>query len=153
MHTKLSRIWGSDRPDDGGSKDLWNVGKLLPDYTALKPRRQPSPHTKVFVGTSEGKGPLETPGLRGGIILTLVFKKYGVRLRATFIWLWIAKNDGVLRRRYEPFCFHKKTGNCLSSWATVNFSRKLLLCGLRSTEICLCVIGLSFLLNICVSNK
>jgi hypothetical protein len=22
------------RPDDGGSKHLWNVGKLLPDYTA-----------------------------------------------------------------------------------------------------------------------
>jgi hypothetical protein len=28
--------------DDGGSKYLWNVGKLLPDYTALKPSRQPS---------------------------------------------------------------------------------------------------------------
>jgi hypothetical protein len=28
------------RPDDGGSKDLWNVGKLLPDYTVLQPRRQ-----------------------------------------------------------------------------------------------------------------
>jgi hypothetical protein len=30
------------RPDDGGSKDLWNVGKLLPDYTVLRPRRQQS---------------------------------------------------------------------------------------------------------------
>jgi hypothetical protein len=30
------------RPDDGGSKDVWNVGKLLPDYTALEPRRQAS---------------------------------------------------------------------------------------------------------------
>jgi hypothetical protein len=48
---KLSRIRGShggeyeDRwrcPDDGGSKDLWNVGKLLPDYTVLQPRRQQS---------------------------------------------------------------------------------------------------------------
>jgi hypothetical protein len=29
-------------PDDGGSKDLCNVGKLLLDYTALQPRRQPS---------------------------------------------------------------------------------------------------------------
>jgi hypothetical protein len=29
------------RPDDGGSKDLWNVGKLLPDNTALQPRWQP----------------------------------------------------------------------------------------------------------------
>jgi hypothetical protein len=27
------------RPDDGGSKHLWNVGKLLPDYTAQHPRR------------------------------------------------------------------------------------------------------------------
>jgi hypothetical protein len=29
-------------PDDGGSKDLWNFGELLPDYMALQPRRQPS---------------------------------------------------------------------------------------------------------------
>jgi hypothetical protein len=27
--------------DDGGSKRLWNVGKLLPDYTVQQPRRQP----------------------------------------------------------------------------------------------------------------
>jgi hypothetical protein len=26
-------------PDDGGSKDLWNGGTLLLDYTALQPRR------------------------------------------------------------------------------------------------------------------
>jgi hypothetical protein len=32
-------------PVDGGSKDLWNVGKLLPDYTALQPRRQPSSYS------------------------------------------------------------------------------------------------------------
>jgi hypothetical protein len=30
------------RPDDGGSKHLWNVGKLLPDYTAQQPRKQPT---------------------------------------------------------------------------------------------------------------
>jgi hypothetical protein len=30
------------RPDDGGSTDLWNTGKLTPVYTALQPRRQPS---------------------------------------------------------------------------------------------------------------
>jgi hypothetical protein len=30
------------RPDDGGRKDLWNVSKLLPDYTVLQPRRQQS---------------------------------------------------------------------------------------------------------------
>jgi hypothetical protein len=32
----------SHRPDDGGSKHLRNVGKLLPDYTAQQPRRQSS---------------------------------------------------------------------------------------------------------------
>jgi hypothetical protein len=31
-----------NRPDDGGSKDLGNVGKLPPDYTVLQPRRQQS---------------------------------------------------------------------------------------------------------------
>jgi hypothetical protein len=30
------------RPDDGGSKHIWNVGKRLPDYAAQQPRRQPS---------------------------------------------------------------------------------------------------------------
>jgi hypothetical protein len=34
-----------DRPDDGGSKDFWNVGKSLPDYTVLQPRRQPSSYS------------------------------------------------------------------------------------------------------------
>jgi hypothetical protein len=34
-----------DHPDDGGSKDLWNVVKLLPDYTVLQPRRQPSSYS------------------------------------------------------------------------------------------------------------
>jgi hypothetical protein len=29
-------------PDDGGSKRIWNVGKLLPDYMVQQPRRQPS---------------------------------------------------------------------------------------------------------------
>jgi hypothetical protein len=40
--TQKTAIFGWYRPDDGGSKDLWNVGKLLPDYTALQPRREPS---------------------------------------------------------------------------------------------------------------
>jgi hypothetical protein len=34
------------RPDDGGSKHLRNAGKLLlPDYTALQPKRQPSSYS------------------------------------------------------------------------------------------------------------
>jgi hypothetical protein len=33
---------------DGGNKDLWNVGKLLPDYTALQPRRKPSSYSSPW---------------------------------------------------------------------------------------------------------
>jgi hypothetical protein len=33
------------RPDDGGSKGLWNAVKLIPVYTALQPRRQPSSYS------------------------------------------------------------------------------------------------------------
>jgi hypothetical protein len=40
---------GDDRLDDGGSKDLWNVGKFLPDYTVLQSRRQPSSVTSLFL--------------------------------------------------------------------------------------------------------
>jgi hypothetical protein len=29
-------------PDDGGNNHLWNVGKLVPDYTAQQSRKQPS---------------------------------------------------------------------------------------------------------------
>jgi hypothetical protein len=30
------------RADDVGCKSLWNVGKLVPEYKAQQPRRQPS---------------------------------------------------------------------------------------------------------------
>jgi hypothetical protein len=33
---QTTRRYNHSSPDDGGSKDLWNVGKLLPDYTALQ---------------------------------------------------------------------------------------------------------------------
>jgi hypothetical protein len=33
------------RPVDGGSKYLWNVGNLLPDYTAQQPRKQLSSYS------------------------------------------------------------------------------------------------------------
>jgi hypothetical protein len=32
-----------------GSKDLWNIGKLLPDYSALQPRKQPSYYWPCFI--------------------------------------------------------------------------------------------------------
>jgi hypothetical protein len=33
---------------------LWNVGKLLPDYTVLQPRREPSSNLILFSGLSVG---------------------------------------------------------------------------------------------------
>jgi hypothetical protein len=38
----------SGRPDDGGSKNLWNVGKFSPDYTSQQSRRQKSSHSQMF---------------------------------------------------------------------------------------------------------
>jgi hypothetical protein len=35
------------RPDDGGSKDLWNFGKLLPDYNGASTQ-----NTAIFVLTA-----------------------------------------------------------------------------------------------------
>jgi hypothetical protein len=35
--------------DNGGSKHLWNVSKLLPDYTAQQPTRQPSSQRNYFL--------------------------------------------------------------------------------------------------------
>jgi hypothetical protein len=32
-------------PGDGGSKHFWYIGKLLPDYMAQQPRRQPSSYS------------------------------------------------------------------------------------------------------------
>jgi hypothetical protein len=56
--------WRTSRasPDEGSSRYLWNVGKLLPDYSALQPRRQSSSYslpwehpilqiTNVYVGS------------------------------------------------------------------------------------------------------
>jgi hypothetical protein len=35
-------IWLTHRPDDGGSTKLWNIGRLVPDYTVQHPRRESS---------------------------------------------------------------------------------------------------------------
>jgi hypothetical protein len=32
-------------PDDGESTELWNIGKFIPVYTALQPKRQPSSYS------------------------------------------------------------------------------------------------------------
>jgi hypothetical protein len=47
--TKMAVFWVvapcSHQGDDGGSKDIWNAGKFLPDYTTLQPRTQPSSYS------------------------------------------------------------------------------------------------------------
>jgi hypothetical protein len=45
MNTLLLKVRLTHRPDDGGSKNLWNVGKLLPDYTVQQPRRRSSSYS------------------------------------------------------------------------------------------------------------
>jgi hypothetical protein len=37
-------------PDDGGRKHLWNISKLLLDYTAQQPRGQPSSINSFITG-------------------------------------------------------------------------------------------------------
>jgi hypothetical protein len=41
----FSLIWLTNRPDDGGSNDFRNVGKLLPNYTKQQPRSQSSSYS------------------------------------------------------------------------------------------------------------
>jgi hypothetical protein len=44
---------GDEWPDDGGSTNLWNFGKLMPVYMALQPRRQSS----VYFSSQDVNGP------------------------------------------------------------------------------------------------
>jgi hypothetical protein len=51
------------RPDDGDSKDLWNVGKLLPDYTVHM-------KTAIFILTA-----VRTSNPTKNITFTIIFRK------------------------------------------------------------------------------
>jgi hypothetical protein len=45
IHRRFRGSWflhRTHRPDDGGSRHIWNDGELLTDCTAQQPRRQPS---------------------------------------------------------------------------------------------------------------
>jgi hypothetical protein len=37
-----------DRPDGGGSKHLWNVGKILQDYNGSTTQEKPSPTQHIL---------------------------------------------------------------------------------------------------------
>jgi hypothetical protein len=79
------RFRGTCCPDDGGSKHLWNVGKL-PDYTALQPRRQPSSSVRTIVCVAASSFP----------VLRVVW----VRLKQH----WIYGSYTLLFRRRETNC-------------------------------------------------
>jgi hypothetical protein len=82
------------RADGGGSKDLWNVGKLLPDYMALQPRRQPSLYSP----------PWEPQILRTVTCLLLCISKLDFNLSSPFLG-----NLGrfTLARVYLNLCLKK----------------------------------------------
>jgi hypothetical protein len=44
-HQGVSEPEVTHRPDDGGSTDIWNAGKLIPVYTALQSRTKPSSYS------------------------------------------------------------------------------------------------------------
>jgi hypothetical protein len=68
VSTKMAVCWvvapcslGDDRPDDGGSTDLRNVGKLIPVCTVIKPRRQPSSHSDAGLRVTRWLKPPSSP--------------------------------------------------------------------------------------------
>jgi hypothetical protein len=100
--------------DDGGSKHLWNVGKLLPDYTAQQPRRQPSSYSPPW----EFKNPTT-------FFRTIVLKYPTKCLRATRISQWhghllnvpwvTPRSDNTLARWQTDYCVRTYSTHVLPS--------------------------------------
>jgi hypothetical protein len=68
------------------------VVNLLPDYTALQPRRQPSSH-EILVGKHEGSRPFGRLGVDGRIILKWMLRKLCGKVWTGFIWLRIGASN------------------------------------------------------------
>jgi hypothetical protein len=81
----------SHRRDDGGSKDLWNVGKLLPDYTVLQPRTQPSSYS-----------PPREPQIQ--LILWRAIVNTAITFRVPKKWWVIFLSDEGLSASQEGLC-------------------------------------------------
>jgi hypothetical protein len=68
-------------PDDGGSKDLWNVGKFLPDYTVLQTRRQPSSYSPPW-----------EPQILQNVLSSISYpKKFKIKIYKSTIYLFLYK--------------------------------------------------------------
>jgi hypothetical protein len=92
-----------DCPDDGGSKHLWNVSKLLPDYIVQQPRRQLSSYTLPW----EPKISLS---------LAFIIQKYGIEIPE--LWsCWMAF-DTVKSVNTTKFYYAKSWNNFVSD---INF--------------------------------
>jgi hypothetical protein len=81
------------RPDDGGSTDLWNVGKPVPVYTALQPRRQPS-STTVFYEFSSSSVPGCISLICWQVRSNLIFRRFSKQCYITILsWILIARQN------------------------------------------------------------
>jgi hypothetical protein len=49
MLRRVVSVDGDNCPDDGGSKHLWNFGKILSDYTVQHSRRQTSSNFVIII--------------------------------------------------------------------------------------------------------
>jgi hypothetical protein len=100
---KVAVFW-DDRPDDGGSNHLWNVGKLLPDYTAQHPRRQSIflPATTWYLIPSPAAMMRKVDPARGYIQIVHAYSRWQCRrtkcqpCNAGVSWTCEASGAGVL---------------------------------------------------------
>jgi hypothetical protein len=87
------------RPDDGGSKHLWNIGKLLPDYTAQQRRRHPSSYPQRLTSSAtpptwaqctyiSGSVPRFLSTLRIWQLLMLVRFEVLTAVKMTMLFFW-----------------------------------------------------------------
>jgi hypothetical protein len=77
---------GTNRPDDGGSKHLWNVGKLLLDNTAQHPRRKSSSYSptkfRVLFSSLAERGEIQYDRIKSLISVTKCTHLDGVKISA-----------------------------------------------------------------------
>jgi hypothetical protein len=79
------RAMSADHLYYGGSKHVWNVRKLLPDYSAQHPRRQPSSYSSSW----EPEISSDRRIIIFFLITTLYFCIYCYRGTALFSYLWL----------------------------------------------------------------
>jgi hypothetical protein len=101
LAASIIRAMRTHRPGDGGSKDLWNVGKLLPDYPALQPRRQPSSnlYTVLCPRTCNFLRPLGRLRHMWEDNIRMDLGEIGWGLRLNSSWLRIGTGGGILWTR------------------------------------------------------